>query len=100
MQSKKMYKLSILLYLMSLALPMNGMWFGGLFMMLTSGLVSVAAIGSIGIEAASTPKGALGMLIFLLPFANIVFIWCALKFKSTHRLFTLSTVLLFASTLI
>ena len=44
---------------------------------------------------------AFGAVTILLPFYNLVFIWCAFKYKSnTQKYFTISNVLLFICTII
>ncbi len=98
MISRKLCRVSIFIYVVSLLLPIHGIWFGGAIMMLASVFGAVIIIAVVGSEAIRSPEGALGMFGFLLPFSNVAFIFCVVRFEKLYALLTPSTILLFLST--
>lgn len=100
MISRKLYKVSIFIYVVSLLLPIHGVWFGGAIMMFVSVFGAIIVIAAVGSEAIRSAEGVLGLFGMLLPFSNIIFICCVVRFKNLYALLTPSTILLFLFTAI
>ena len=99
MYSKRIYWLSISLYVTSLILPFEGRWLGGLLLMLSSSVMSLAVI----YHSLSNPEvigQGFGYLIVGVPFFNFVYILSVCKFKKNVELVTPTTATLFISTVV
>lgn len=90
--------LSLLLYSLSLVLPVAGEWFVGTLIILLSGLV-IGWTLSLANEVGGLNLFSI-FLAILLPFINVVYVWCIIRFDNYYQLLTVSTVLLFLSTII
>lgn len=98
MGSKLIYRISIAVYVLSLVLPVNGNWFGGVFLLVLSGFFSYVSIGVV--SSRSDFEFAFGHVFMLLPFFNIFYIFAAVRFKFLESLITPVTVSLTLSALV
>ena len=99
MSSKNLYISSVIIYLLSLILPLEGAWFGGIIMMFLTGLFSILTIQEV-FNTINKSNEILGLLFMALPFFNIFYINVAIRFHKFQALFTVSTIILFISTAI
>lgn len=99
MSSKNLYIASVIIYILSLLLPLEGVWFGGIIMMFLTGLFSILTIQEV-FNTINKSNDILGLLFLALPFFNIFYINVAIRFYKFEALFTASTIVLFISTAI
>ena len=95
--TRALYGVAVFLYVLSLILPHEGVWFFGLIVALMTAILSAGAISSLGMDELASLKGVLFLLFALSPFYNLVFIWCALSFVRIKRKFEIKNIVLFVA---
>ena len=99
MDSKKIYYISLLLYILSLILPFHGKWLGGLGLMFLTGLWSLMILIQ-GQEIFKAENLFSSAVFLLLPFFNISYLLSIFRFHKQESLITPSTIMLFVSVVI
>lgn len=99
MGSRRLFYLSLTLYVLSLVLPVKGEWLAGLGFMIVSGLWSLLTISHIAPTFANE-QFSFGALVLLLPFFNVSYFWSVFRFNKYNALITPSSAVLLICTLI
>lgn len=99
MKEKGFYKLAILTYILSLVLPWDDKWFGGVGALLVSGFYSVMVFLNFDLNDLEISGDLCKLAYLLYPYTNIVFIFSAYKFKKITSANTPIVYFLFISTL-
>lgn len=99
MDSRRLFYLSLTLYVLSLVLPVKGEWLSGLGFMIVSGLWSLLTISHIA-PTFTNEQFSFGALVLLLPFFNVSYFWAVSRFNKYNALITPSSAVLLICTLI
>ena len=101
MSSRHIFKIAILIYLVSLVLPYKGTWGAGLILGVFTSIISIGSLFEVIDEASTFGVGAIPKIgLLLLPFINIVFVWCALLFNKLSKPTHARSIVLYGGTVL
>ena len=88
------YKISVLLYVLSLVAPINGKFFGGAALAMYSGGFSIVIIMQL---AEGWEPDLVSLMMIPLPFFNLVYFWAIFTRRGTSKVHSIGNVLLYVS---
>lgn len=100
MKVNGIYKLAILVYVLSLVLPMDGKWFSGLGYFIVSGFYSLIFIIDFDISQIEISPKIFNLGYLFYPFTNIIFFISAYRYRNFESMHALLFYFLMLSTLV